>query len=110
MADDKKVLSYLGLARRAGKTASGEFQTEESLKKEKARLVIIASDASDNTKKKFGNMCAWHHVRMVIFSDKATLGSCIGCGSRSSIALTDPGLADAVAKALGQETDTERRY
>lgn len=110
MADDKKVLSYLGLARRAGKTASGEFQTEESVRKGKARLVIIASDASDNTKKKFGNMCEWHHVRMVICSDKTTLGSCIGCGSRSSVALLDPGLADAVTKALGQETDTERRY
>lgn len=105
MVDEKKVLSYLGLSKRAGKLASGEFQTEEAIKKGKARLVIIASDASDNTKKRFENMCSYRHVRMVCLSDRSTLGSCIGCGERSSMALLDPGLSDAVIKALGHTED-----
>ena len=57
MADnEKRLLSYLGLAKRAGKVASGEFQTEEAIRKGKAELVLVAGDASDNTKKKFRNM------------------------------------------------------
>ena len=52
-----KVLSYLGLAARARKIQSGEFSTEKSVKSGRAALVIVASDASDNTKKKFTNMC-----------------------------------------------------
>jgi len=110
MADNRKALSFLGLARRAGKIASGEFQTEEAVKKGKARLVIVASDASDNTKKKFRNMCTWHHVQMFCFSDRTTLGSCIGCGDRSSIAILDDGFSEAVEKALGQDAGSDRRY
>ena len=48
-------MSYLGLATRAGKVQSGEFSTEKSVKSGKAALVLVAGDASDNTKKKFTN-------------------------------------------------------
>ena len=48
-----KVISLLGLAERAGKIASGEFAAEKAVKTGKARLIIVAEDASDNTKKKF---------------------------------------------------------
>ena len=44
-----KVISLLGLAERAGKIASGEFAAEKAVKIGKARLIIVAEDASDNT-------------------------------------------------------------
>ena len=50
-----KVLSMLGLATKAGKISSGEFSTEKEIKTGYAALVIVAEDASDNTKKKFKN-------------------------------------------------------
>lgn len=105
-----KVLSFLGLARKAGKIASGEFQTEEAVKKGRASAVILAEDASDNTKKKFRNMCEWHNVRVFCYSDRETLGSAVGCGARSSLAVTDPGFASVIIKALGQDAGRERRY
>ena len=49
-----KVLSLIGLATKAGQTASGEFMTEREVKTGRAALVIVAGDSSDNTKKKFG--------------------------------------------------------
>ena len=52
-----RVLSLIGLATKAGKCASGEFMTENETKSGKAALVIVAEDASDNTKKKFRDMC-----------------------------------------------------
>ena len=52
MNEEKKVLNLLGLAQRSGKLASGEFQTEKAVKEQRAALVILAADASENTKKK----------------------------------------------------------
>lgn len=40
-----KALSMIGLATKAGKIASGEFAVESAVRKGKACLVIIASDA-----------------------------------------------------------------
>ena len=57
MENRKKVLNLLGLATRAGKTASGEFMTEKAIKSGKAYLVIVSEEASDNTKKMFENVC-----------------------------------------------------
>ena len=45
-----KALSMIGLATKAGKVASGEFCTEKEVKSKRACLVIVADDASDNTK------------------------------------------------------------
>ena len=57
MKNNNKVLSLLGLATKAGKVASGEFSTEKSVKTGKGFLVLVADDASQNTRKKFQNMC-----------------------------------------------------
>ena len=55
-----KALSMIGLATKAGKIASGEFAVESAVRKGKACFVIIASDASDNTKKSFNDiMCLY---------------------------------------------------
>ena len=51
MENRKKVLNLLGLATRAGKTASGEFMNERAIKIGNAYLVIVSEEASDNTKK-----------------------------------------------------------
>ena len=48
---NNKVLSLIGLATKAGKTVSGEFSTEKSVKTGKGFLALVADDASENTKK-----------------------------------------------------------
>ena len=73
-----KVISLLGLAERAGKIASGEFAAEKAVKTGKARLIIVAEDASDNTKKKFSDMCKYYQVPFACYSQKELLGHGIG--------------------------------
>lgn len=90
----------LGLATKAGKTVTGEFSTEKAVKEGNARLVIVAVDASDNTKKKFRNMCDYYQVTMKEFSDKISLGNACGKEFRASLAVTDSGLAKAVEKQI----------
>ena len=46
-----KGLSLLGLAFRSGNLVSGEFAAREAVRKKTAALIIVANDASDNTKR-----------------------------------------------------------
>ena len=101
--NETKILSYLGLAMKAGKLASGEFMTEKSVKEGKAELVIVADDASDNTKKMFRNMCEFYHVPMYTMSNKESLGHGIGKQFRASLAVLDMGLANAIKKQFDNE-------
>ena len=91
-----RVLSMLGIAAKAGKIASGEFATENAVKSGKAFLVVTASDASENTAKKFRDMTDFYHVPLIVYGTKDSLGGCIGKDYRSSLAVTDEKLAAAV--------------
>lgn len=93
-----RVLSMLGIAAKAGKIASGEFSTENAVKSAKAFLVVTASDASENTAKKFRDMTAFYRVPLLVYGTKESLGGCIGKDYRSSLAVTDEKLAQAVQK------------
>lgn len=90
----------LSLATKAGKTVSGEFSTENAVKQGTASLVLIADDASANTKKKFTNMCTYYKVPLYIFSTKSELGHCMGKEKRASMAITDVGFANSIKKKL----------
>ena len=57
-----KVLSMLGIAAKSGNVVSGEFSTEKAVKSGQAYLVIVSSEASENTKKSFFNMTDFYHV------------------------------------------------
>ena len=96
-----KALSLLGLATKAGKTVSGEFATEKAVKQGWAHLVVAAEDASDNTKKKFRNMCAYYQVPLFILKeDKEMLGKAMGKEFRASAAVQDENFANALIKKL----------
>ena len=101
-----KALSLISLATKAGKTASGEFCTEKEIKTGMAALVIVAEDASENTKKKFQNMCEFYEVPIYFYGDKDTLGHAMGKEFRASLAVTDPGFAKGIAKHLDAEKNT----
>ena len=66
---NNRILSGLGLAQKAGCIASGEFAVEKAVKGGLAHVVIVAEDASDNTKKKMRNMrplCISMEVKMIL--------------------------------------------
>lgn len=95
-----KVLNLIGLAQKAGKVVSGEFMTEKAVKSGTACLVVLAQDASDNTKKKFSNMCEFYEVPLKIHAAKDYLGHAMGKELRASLAITDEGLAQAIMKKM----------
>ncbi len=95
-----KTSSLISLAMKAGKVSSGEFQTEESVKRGKASLVIISKDASNNTRKKFENLCTFYNVECVIKFSKEELGLMIGREFRACLSVNDQGFAQSIKKQL----------
>ena len=100
-----KVLSLIGLATKAGRTVSGEFMTEREVKSGQAALVIVADDSSDNTKKKFRDMCEFYKVPIYFYGDKDTLGHAMGKEFRASLAILDEGFAKGIQKEFKTRED-----
>lgn len=102
-----KVFAMLGMATKAGKVVSGEFATEKAVKSAHAYLVIVASDASDNTKKMFTNMCNFYNVPLRIYGNKESLAHAIGKEMRASVAVTEQGFSDVIIKHMDCKNSAE---
>ena len=100
MKTNNKILSLLGLATRSRNVVSGEFMTEKSVKSGTAKLVIVAEDASDNTKKEFRDMCTFYKVPCYFYGTKEELGKSMGKEIRASLSITDDGFAGSIIKLL----------
>lgn len=98
-----RLFSLFSLATKAGKIVSGEFATEKEIKSGKAHIAIIATDASNNTKKKFRNMCEFYEVPFYTFGTKDELGHYIGKEFRASLAILDAGFTKSVIKYLEEQ-------
>lgn len=93
-----KLLLMLGLATKAGKVSHGNFLSDESVKKGKARLMIIASDASESTKKGLISSCEYYNVQYVVYSNSQSISNI--CGKNNIVVLTvnDNNFASALKK------------
>ena len=95
-----KVLSLLGLAAKAGKLVTGGFSVEEAVKSRKARVVILAADAQQNTVKKFTDKCRHNNIPLRFYGTKEELGRAAGKETRACAAVTDRGFAQSLLKKL----------
>lgn len=105
---NNRILSLLGLALRGGRLAVGEEPAALAAKAGQARLLVVASDAADNTFRRAEHLAQQGHcLWLTLPFSKAELGGALGRGSAAVAALTDLGLASAVAERLAAE-DPER--
>lgn len=98
----EKFFAMIGLAKRAGKINIGEDRIKSDIRQNKARLVIIASDASENTKKSIKNSCNYYKVKYIEAEDKALLGKSIGKEICVAVAVNDENFAKAIENKLNQ--------
>ena len=95
---NKKILGLLGLATRAGKVSFGTQSVIEKIRKKKVKLVIIAEDASERTKKNFEELCASIEVDRKIFGNIKELSSAIGQTNKAIIGIEDENFAREIEK------------
>lgn len=93
-----KVLGTLGLARSAGKLASGEGILD-AIRSSKAKFVIITTDASENTLKRITDKCKFYNVEYIVKFSEDDLTTAIG-QKRVAIAICDSGFANKIKKEL----------
>ena len=101
------IPSLLGLALRAGRLAVGEEPVGAACRGHKAYLLLLASDAADNTIRRASHFSqsAKNTICLQLPLTKAELGSGLGRTACAMAALTDVGFAAAVMVVVtGQRT------
>ena len=99
-----KALQILAMARKAGFAELGEEPVGAAAREGHARLVVVASDASDHTWRRAKSYVAGTNQQLVrLTATKDELGFVIGRTSLAIAAITDVGLALSLAKSLDGE-------
>ena len=98
-----KALNYLALARKAGRIELGEEPVGAAARAQHARLVVVAEDAGDHTWRRAKSFVAGtdQQILKVPFT-KDDMGMVTGRSALAIAAFTDPAMALAFVKALGQ--------
>jgi ribosomal protein L7Ae-like RNA K-turn-binding protein len=112
MADEKNLLSTIGLCRAAGKTVIGTDMICEAIAKKRRLvgqteselsgvIVIEASDTSPNTHKKLTDKCEYYKaMRVRICADCEKLGRAVGKSAVAAVAIMDENLCRAIIAKL----------
>ncbi len=96
-----KALNYLSLARKAGRLELGEEPAGAAARAQHARLIVVASDASDHTWRRAKSFVAGTQQECIrVKFTKDELGQAIGRSALAMAAFTDPALALAFVKAI----------
>ena len=91
-----KVLQMIGMAKRAGKVSTGEFICDKMIKSKESKLIIIASDISEKSRKAVTDSCKYYNVEFIEYADKEQLGKITGNGERAVVSVNDNGFAAAI--------------
>ena len=100
----EKFLRMLGLAKRAGGVAFGEGAVRDSIRDNTAKLVIVANDAADNTKKKFNDNCNFYGIKCAELFDRYALGKACGRDFAVVLSVKNEGLAKNMISMLDADT------
>ena len=97
----EKTLKLLGLMRRANAIQPGEDRAGEAVQAGKARLLLLASDAADNARRRAENLVNGRRTLLLELPfDRAELGGALGLGSCAMAAVTDLGFAGKLTELL----------
>ena len=102
-----RLLSFLGLCRRAGKLVIGNDPLRETVEEGKAFLVLAASDISENTLKKINTAVSegkvpFYKVDRTKDEISFSLGKTCAC-----LAVIDKGFADRLLELIKAEQKKE---
>lgn len=108
MEQENRAIRYLSIARKAGSLQLGEEDTGIAVRGGKAKLVLLALDASDNARRRAEGFVYGRKMPLVRLPyTKEEISFATGKGGCSMLAVTDIGLASSFLSALAQQ-DPER--
>ena len=89
-------LNLIGLAKASGKIKTGEDNILQHIRNGKAKIVIIATDASTNTKKKYINKCDYYKVPYYEIGTIEEISHAINQQNRVAVGICDEGFKKAL--------------
>lgn len=95
-----KLYGYIGLAKKAGLLSAGTDSVITSVRAKKSRIVIVAEDASQATKKKITDKCSFYGAEYKIFGTAEQIGNAVGKGLTACVSVNDDNFASAVKKCF----------
>ena len=98
--EDGKIKGLLSMAQRAGQVVSGDFAAQKALATGKVKLILLATDAAEDTKKMYTRLAARHEVKLCECLTKEELGRCLGKEYRAVAVLLDRGFSEASGKRI----------
>ena len=89
-------MDYFGISAKAGKVVSGTDLVLAEMKKQKVKLVIVAEDASEKTKKNMNYYCEKSNIECIIYGTIDELSKSIGKRNKAIIGIEDQNLAETI--------------
>lgn len=97
---NKELYHFIGLAYRARKVVTGESSMMKELRAGRVKLLLLADDASELTKKKWLDKSNAYDVTCIEAGNREALAQAIGKQDRVAIAITDDGFAKKMRSML----------
>jgi len=97
---NNKVLGLLGLCTRAGKICFGTDACIDLIQKNKVKLVIVATDASDRTKRNFEFICKNNKTKIYFFGTIEQISKAIGKNNKAVIGVKEENFAKQIEKII----------
>lgn len=100
----KKVISYLGFAKKSGSLMAGVNTCTFGMNKGKVKLMILAEDISENSEKKIMKEIRKHGVEYVKYGNSEEMSRAIGSQGRSVFAICDINFSEVIKNEINGET------
>ena len=91
-----RILGLIGLATRVGRISLGEEKVYKDIKNNNSHLIILSSDASENTSKKALDKCKFYSKKLIVFSDRFSLGRYTGKEFSVLISVNDKNFSERI--------------
>ena len=104
---NKRSLNYLGIAKRSGNLICGTDMVVKSLSTGKIKIILLASDASSNTKDKIIKKAFYYQIQVCEVFSSMELSSSVGKDHIMVMAIVDEGIKSAFLKEVEREVAYE---
>lgn len=103
-AQNTSILGLLGLAIRARKARGGATVAEMMIRSDKARLVLIAQDSSESTKRLFKRLAERHGIPLLEQHTQDEYGQSLNGAPRAVLVVLDRHFAAGMIKKAGMDS------
>ncbi len=100
MENNKRILGLLGLCTKAGGICFGTDACTDLIIKKKIKLLLVAKDASDRTRRNFEYICNSNGVKIYFVGTIEELSKAIGKNNKAVIGIKNKNFAEQIEKII----------